>query len=81
MQLPLHKWRLERAGGRAVCCQSIARAIFAQRNANGDERRPARAPTLSGQRKIMNYLILFSTAAVAGIYLLIIWECLKHPEW
>jgi hypothetical protein len=30
---------------------------------------------------IMNYLILFSTAAVAGIYLLIIWECLKHPEW
>jgi hypothetical protein len=29
----------------------------------------------------MNYPIIFATAAVAGLYLVIIWECLKHPEW
>ena len=29
----------------------------------------------------MNYLILFGTAAMAGLYLVIIWECLRHPEW
>jgi hypothetical protein len=31
--------------------------------------------------KIMNYVIVFATGAVAGLYLLIIWECLRHPEW
>jgi len=29
----------------------------------------------------MNNLIIFATGAVAGLYLLIIWECLRHPEW
>jgi hypothetical protein len=29
----------------------------------------------------MNYPIIFATAAVAGLYLVIIWECLRHPEW
>jgi len=29
----------------------------------------------------MNYLIVFTTGAMAMLYLLIIWECLRHPEW
>lgn len=29
----------------------------------------------------MNYLIFFPTGAAAGLYLLIIWECLRHTEW
>ncbi len=29
----------------------------------------------------MNYMIMFAIAAVAGLYVLIIWECLRHPEW
>ena len=29
----------------------------------------------------MNYPIIFVTAVVAGLYVVIIWECLKHPEW
>jgi hypothetical protein len=29
----------------------------------------------------MNYLIAIGTAAVAALYLVIIWECLTHPEW
>jgi hypothetical protein len=29
----------------------------------------------------MNYLIVLATGAAAGLYLLIIWECLRHPEW
>ena len=30
---------------------------------------------------IMNYMIMFATGAVASLYLLIIWECLRHREW
>ena len=29
----------------------------------------------------MNYLIVLASGAAAGLYLLIIWECLRHPEW
>ena len=29
----------------------------------------------------MNYLIIFAAGAAAGLYLLIIWQCLGHPEW
>ena len=31
--------------------------------------------------RTMNYPIIFATAAVAGLYLIIIWECLRHSEW
>jgi hypothetical protein len=29
----------------------------------------------------MNYLIILATGAAAGLYLLIIRQCLGHPEW
>jgi hypothetical protein len=29
----------------------------------------------------MNYLILFAVGAVAGLHLLIIWQCYRHCEW
>ena len=33
------------------------------------------------QRNIMNYVITIATGAAAALYLLIIWECSRHPEW
>jgi hypothetical protein len=29
----------------------------------------------------MNYLITIGTMAAAALYLVIIWECFRHPEW
>lgn len=29
----------------------------------------------------MHYLMMFATGAAAALYLLIIWECLRRPEW
>ena len=29
----------------------------------------------------MNYWIMSGIGAVAALYLLIIWECSRHPEW
>ena len=29
----------------------------------------------------MNYLIAIGTASMAALYLVIIWECFRHPEW
>jgi hypothetical protein len=29
----------------------------------------------------MNYLITIGTVAVAGLYVIIIWECLRNSEW
>lgn len=29
----------------------------------------------------MNYLITIGTMAAAALYLIIIWECLRHSEW
>jgi hypothetical protein len=29
----------------------------------------------------MNYLIILGATSMAALYLVIIWECLRHPEW
>jgi hypothetical protein len=29
----------------------------------------------------MYYLIIIGPVALAALYLVIIWECLRHPEW
>lgn len=42
---------------------------------------PRRSLLCFSQRKIMNYIITIAPGAAAALYLLIIWECSRHPEW